>query len=113
MPGLDREGHEDMIVDRYNTEGKTYVSQCFFTGKNTILWAGTGEDWGGGGGEERWWAVGTVIFTFFHISGNVSPSLFSLGPKSSENVKQTSFSSAVLSKFLPTLYYYRLCTIIG
>jgi hypothetical protein len=25
---------------------------------------------------------------FFHISGNVSPSLLSLGPKSSENVKK-------------------------
>ncbi len=30
--------------------------------------------------------LGCSDFHFFHIYGNVSPSLFSLGPKSSENV---------------------------
>ncbi len=46
--------------------------------------------------------LGCSDFHFFHISGNVSPSLFSLGPKSSENVKKAYFSSAVLFKFFRT-----------
>jgi hypothetical protein len=49
------------------------------------------------------WALGCSDFHFFHISGNFSPSLFSLGPKSSENVfKKTNLSSAVLSEFFRT-----------
>jgi hypothetical protein len=34
------------------------------------------------------WAVGCSDFHFFHISGDISPSLFSFGPKGSENVKK-------------------------
>ncbi len=46
--------------------------------------------------------LGCSDFHFFHIFGNVSPSLLSLGPKSSENVEKNNFSSAVLSEFFWT-----------
>ncbi len=54
---------------------------------------------------------GAVIFTFFHISESVSPSLFSLGPKSSENVKKNKFIFSrfvqIFLDFFENLYFFR------